>query len=156
MLVKKIKYRREFPWGIQSKKANPLYRIWNGMKKRCYCQSEPAYKNYGARGIIICERWRSDFSAFFSDVEADFEIGLTIERVNNNGNYEPNNIKWITRGEQNRNKRNNILIEYKGETKCLVEFADDYNIKRTTLIGRIKKGWDIEKALTGPVRVWNR
>lgn len=83
-----------------------LYKVWNGMKTRCYNKNFIYYCNYGGRGITICYEWLNDFEIFYKwAISNGYEEGLTIDRINNDGNYEPNNCRWITRAEQNRNQR---------------------------------------------------
>ena len=89
---------------------NPLYGVWQGMKQRCYNSRKNSFKNYGGRGITVYEEWRDDFQAFYdyvSKLEHFGEPGRTLDRINNDGNYEPGNVRWATRKEQNNNKRNN-------------------------------------------------
>src|SRR3989338_8177115 len=94
-------------WGTR------FYLIWKDMKKRCQNTNHVGYKNYGGRGIAICPGWQ-DFRKFKEDMYSSYKDGLTINRINNNGNYEPNNCNWATRKEQNNNSRKNYFIVYKG------------------------------------------
>ena len=83
-----------------------LYKVWQGMKTRCYNPNFIYYCNYGGRGIMICDEWKNDFSKFYElAINNGYKEGLTIDRINNDGNYEPDNCRWITRAEQNRNQR---------------------------------------------------
>ena len=125
-----------------------LYGIHNGLLQRCYNPSRPKYKNYGGRGITVCEEWRNNFKAFYDWAMANgYADGLTIDRINNDGNYEPSNCRWVKIKEQAYNKTTSNFITYKGETKTIAEWAQEYGIKYGTLFYRIKNGWDIEEAL---------
>ena len=123
-----------------------LYRIWQNMFDRCKNKNNPGYKNYGGRGIIVCERWEK-FHNFYFDM-GDPPKGLTLERINNDGNYEPSNCKWATRKEQTNNARSNIVIEYNNQKLNLSQWAEKTGINYTTLYKRIKSNWPIEHILT--------
>ncbi len=134
-------------------KNNPVeYGIWMGINSRCRNRHVKAYNNYGGRGISVCERWRC-FASFLEDMGPRPSIKHQIERINNNGNYEPGNCKWATRKEQCRNKRNNRLLTFKGETRCVREWAEITGIGEGVIQDRIERGWNTEKALTTPVHV---
>lgn len=90
---------------------HPLYKIWDGMKQRCYNSNNLDYSRYGGRGIIVCDRWKNSFKNFFSDLLPQYKPGLTLDRINNNGNYEPGNVRWVTRLVQANNTRSKM--EYK-------------------------------------------
>lgn len=125
-----------------------LYKIYRGIINRTTNPNHCAYKNYGARGIKICEEWFNDFTLFYQwSINNGYIKGLTIERINNDKGYFPDNCCWITRNQQQTNKRNNHLVTYKGITKTISEWAREYNIKFNTLSYRINKGWSIEKSL---------
>ena len=123
-------------------KKHPIYSIWEGMKKRCYIQTCKAYKNYGGRGITVCNEWHNDFQPFYDwSIKNGWQKGLTIDRINNNGNYEPSNCRWITMKEQARNTRVNKLNPVKVMTMRNLyrmgaftksELAQIYNITRST------------------------
>ena len=132
---------------------HPLYRVWKAVKRRCYNKDTDAYQNYGGRGIIICDEWRDDFQAFYGWAMANgYKEGLTIDRINNNGNYEPCNCRWITRKEQNNNTRRNVLIEYKGKTNTVTEWCTILNVKYAAVVRRLRRGWSIERALETETR----
>lgn len=144
--------------GCYDKKHNHLYKnglsktrlryIYDDMKSRCYNKKNPGYKNYGNRGIKICNEWLNCFETFYNwSINNGYKEDLTIDRINNDGNYEPSNCKWSTKLEQVRNRRNTVLLTYKNETKTIKEWAEEYNIKFVTLKTRVNRGWDIEKAL---------
>jgi len=125
-----------------------LYNIYVNMKQRCYDKNSISYKDYGERGITICQEWLNDFKTFYKwAIENGYKNNLTIDRINNNGNYEPNNCRWANAYEQSNNRRNNVILEYNGVKKTLIEYAKEYNIEICTLRSRIKRGWNIERAL---------
>jgi hypothetical protein len=133
--------------------GTPEYRVWAGLIARCENLDDP---NYGGRGISVCARWRESFSVFLADMGRRPSPQHTIERINNNGNYEPNNCRWAIRLEQNRNKRNNHLIEHNGATACITEWAEKTGLPPYTIQKRLAKGWPISRALETPKRNWSR
>lgn len=121
-----------------------LYPVWIGMRQRCNDKNHISYHNYGAKGIKVCSKWDS-FSAFLNDMgERPFK-GMSIERIDSNKDYSPENCKWATRVEQNRNKKNNMCLTYNGVTKPIIEWESIINIKYTTIRKRINLGWDVER-----------
>lgn len=134
-----------------------LYRIWIHIKNRCLNAHVPHYKYYGGRGIKVCPEWEKSFVSFMNwSLSNGYKDGLSIDRINVNGNYDPDNCRWVDMKIQANNKTNNRIIEYNGEKKTLSLWADEKGIKRVTLQKRIfDYGWDIEKALTTPVRGLN-
>ena len=129
--------------------GHPLHNIWRGMKKRCYQINSKTYKDYGARGISICKEWLDDFVVFYNwSLENGYKQGLSIERNNHNGNYEPNNCRWIPRLKQNSNTRSSHFITFNNKTMTLLEWSRETNIGHATIINRLKSGWPIEKVLT--------
>lgn len=123
-----------------------IYHVWEVMKCRCYLKSSKDYANYGGRGIVICDEWK-DPKVFCDWAMANgYKEGLSIDRINNNGNYEPSNCRWVDNFAQANNKRNNLRISYKGETKTLAQWCNELEIpyKRTHL--RLRRGWDVERA----------
>lgn len=126
-----------------------LYRIYRNMITRCNNPKAIEYKNYGGRGITVCDEWSSSFIAFRTWAGNNgYSDSLTIDRIDTNGNYEPSNCRWITLQEQGFNKTNTRYFEYKGQSKCLAEWAEIFGIKKRTLYNRVYNlGWNIEKAL---------
>lgn len=132
-----------------------LYKVWVGIKCRCYEENNPAYKHYGERGVSMCDEWRTDFTAFrdwaLSNGYAD---NLTIERIDNNGNYSPENCCWIPQTEQPKNRRNCHFITYNGETKTLSDWSRELHIARRSLRDKEKQLGDgalaIESVLNSP------
>jgi hypothetical protein len=117
------------------------------MIDRCRNPNSPEYGLYGGRGISVCERWYS-FEKFLEDM-GERPTNTSIDRFpDKNGNYEKSNCRWATTKQQNRNKRNNHLISFNGETHCLTDWAKILGVSLTTLSGRLATGWSVEKALT--------
>jgi hypothetical protein len=134
-------------------KGSPEYAIWRGMKQRCYNPKSAGYPSYGGRGIIVCDRWRNDFMAFYSDMGPRPSPGHSVERKDNDGPYSPDNCIWATRSEQQSNKRNSKLIEAFGKRQTASAWARETGIRRNLIFMRvIKYGWPAERALTTPVR----
>jgi hypothetical protein len=123
------------------------------MKERCYRPKHLRFDKYGGRGISICDEWRNSFEVFeMWAINNGYDESLTIERIDVNGNYEPNNCRWATNKEQQNNKQNNRRITWNDETKTLAEWSEIVGIKKTTLKERLNAGWDVEAALTTPVK----
>lgn len=133
------------------RKGTRLYRIYNNMKSRCYNPNFISYKYYGKRGITIYDEWLNDYSAFKEwALNNGYEDNLTIERLDVNGNYEPNNCIWATYKTQANNMRSNHLVTINGVTKNLTEWSEHYDINVKTVRDRLKRGWDIVRALETP------
>lgn len=138
-----------------SSKNNRIYTIWRNMRQRCTNESKPDYHRYGGRGISICEEW-SDFEAFQKWSYANgYKDTLSIDRIDNNGNYTPDNCRWSDLYTQANNKRNNRKYLYEGKNYTANELGRMFNIKPSTFIRRMKLGWSIEEALSIPVKVGN-
>lgn len=129
-----------------------LYVLFGGMKHRCYDKNAVNYKNYGGRGITICNEWLNNFKAFYDwSMLNGYKKGLTIDRIDNNGNYEPSNCRWVTREVQNNNKRTCNYLTYNGETHTIKEWSVIKGLDYRCLQQRITVlKWDIEKALNKP------
>ena len=131
-----------------------LYHVYIAMKRRCSELKDPAYNNYGGRGISVCDEWKNSFIAF-----KDWAIqngykdksGLSIDRINNDGNYEPSNCQWVSKRIQDNNKRTNNYHTINGQTKTLTQWADEYQISVSTLRFRLRRGIPFETALTTPI-----
>lgn len=129
--------------------------ILNGMKQRCYNTKTKKYHRYGGRGISVCDEWRENTQAFIDwSLSHGYADNLTIDRIDNDGNYEPGNCRWITRQEQQHNKSSNVLLTYNGKTQDLKQWADELGICYLTLWQRYKAGWDTKKIIEEPVHEW--
>ena len=132
-----------------------VYRIFRNMYNRCYLPTFSHYEYYGERGIKICSEWlgKKGFDNFYKWAMANgYADNLTIDRINNNKDYEPQNCRWVDMVEQNNNSRKNHLYTYNGETKSVAKLAKQYNIHRCVLNNRLRRGWSFEKAVSTPVR----
>lgn len=151
-------------WNIEyhqkhSDSQSRLYHVWQAIIQRCHNPSNAHYKNYGMRGIVVCEQWKNSYETFrdwalINGYDSEAKRGrYTIERINVNGNYCPENCKWATQKEQQFNKRNNRIIEFNGECRTATEWGDITGFGYHVIQRRIDVyGWSIEKALTTPIR----
>ena len=126
-----------------------IYNIWRTMRQRCSNPNCINYHNYGGKGIVVCDEWDKSFEVFYEWAMANgYEDGLTIDRINSNGNYEPSNCRWASYKQQANNKTSNRLVEFNGEVHTLGEWASITGIRLATIWNRLKLGWSIEDALT--------
>lgn len=125
-----------------------LYHIWNGLNGRCNNPNNKDYANYGGRGISVCDEWREAQNFFDWAIDNGYSHELSLDRINTNGDYCPNNCRWITVNEQQRNKRNNRIIEYNGKKHCIAEWAELTGIPKQTIVSRLRYGWDVKDVLT--------
>ncbi len=130
----------------------PEYKPWAGMKDRCLNPKNPRFHNYGGRGITLCPEW-ADINTFIADMGPRPSLGHSIERRDNQKGYSPDNCYWATREQQQNNRRKNKYITFQGLTMTIAQWARHLSIDYSTLQARIKRGWDIEKALTSNVLV---
>lgn len=127
---------------------HPLYQVWSAMKYRCFNVNSVEYKNYGGRGITVCDRWL-DINCFLEDMYPSYIKGLQLDRINVNGNYEPSNCRWITAKQNSNNKRNNRFVSYNGETKTISQWSEKTGIPYMVIFNRLVN-WSVEEALTLP------
>lgn len=127
---------------------SPVYKVWHAMLERCRNSHNQAWKDYGGRGIRVCERWH-DFSNFNSDM-GERPTGGTLDRIDVNGDYEPSNCRWVSQSINANNRRNNRIIEFRGELATLAQWARKCNLNKGALLYRLAHGWPIEAALTTP------
>lgn len=127
-----------------------LHNIWKSMKERCYNINHNQYKDYGGRGISICEEWKDNFISFYNwAISNGYSDDLTIDRIDNNKNYCPENCKWSTRKEQNNNQRTNHLLTYNHKTQTMAQWAEEIGLNPHTLQTRISRGWSVQDAFFG-------
>ena len=140
-----------------NKSRSDEYHIYYAMIKRCYKSYHKEYKNYGARGISICDRWlnkKDGFNNFLLDMGDRPSKNYSIERIDVNGNYELSNCRWATQKEQLNNKRNNVIIEYNGVKKTATQWAEYFSLKPAMVISRVNLGWPVEKLFIPSTRIY--
>jgi len=126
----------------------PEYKSWQHAKERCFNPANPAYKDYGGRGITMCDEWKNDFGKFLQDMGRRPQGRTSLDRYPNpNGNYEPGNCRWATPKQQNRNQRTNVVITVDGESRCIAEWSELTGIKAGTIQYRISHGWSHRQSL---------
>lgn len=129
--------------------GTPEYQCWLDMKRRCYNRRTVAYKDYGGRGISVCDRWFDSFQNFIDDVGRRPSSSYSLDRINNDGNYEPGNVRWATRHQQSVNQRKSAWLCYMGVDRPLVEWASILDVKYQTVWKRYQKGWTAADVLFG-------
>jgi hypothetical protein len=122
------------------------------MITRCYNERHPSFKNHGGRGISVCDRWRESFEKFFADMGEPPTRHHSLDRINNDGNYEPSNCRWATVDVQRRNSRQARMLTHNGETMCVKDWAERIGVAPSTLCERLRRGWSVDRALTTPAR----
>lgn len=128
-------------------RVSKIYRTWSNIIQRCNNPKATGYEHYGGRGITVCERWLN-FEDFEADVGNPPGPSYEIDRIDNNGNYSPENCHWATKAQQSRNRRNSVFIEFEGKKMILNDWAVETGINKHTLFKRFKLGWGAERALT--------
>lgn len=131
--------------------GTPEFFAWTEAIYRCTNPGHPSYPQYGARGISVCKRWRDSFTAFLADVGARPSANHSLDRIDNNGDYEPGNVRWATRTQQQRNKRGAVLVTHNGQTRHICEWAELFGISFQSLKSRLRRGWTFEAAITTPI-----
>jgi hypothetical protein len=131
-----------------------LNKIWSAMKQRCYNTNNSGYPNYGGRGITICDEWLDANNGLVNfrnwAMSNGYNDNLSIDRIDNNKGYSPDNCRWADAKTQSRNRRTNHLFTVECETKTLIEWCEIYGIDRTLIRDRLRRGWDPELAITTP------
>lgn len=135
------------------KRRGPEYAAYHDMLQRCTNSKAAAFERYGGRGIRVCERWQGPggFGRFVEDVGLRPRVGMSLDRIDNDGNYEPDNCRWASITRQNRNTRANRRITINGETMCVAAWAERMGVNRTTISNRLRAGWPPEDAVCAPV-----
>ena len=134
-----------------------LYHLYYGIRYRCYNTNSAEYNRYGGRGIKMCEEWKNSFESFKSwSLDNGYNKDLTIDRIDNNGNYEPSNCRWVDRFVQQNNTRRNKFYEYNGELLTLSQLAQKYNFNVQTLFHRLKKYPTVKEAIETPINLSQR
>lgn len=131
----------------------PTRHSYESMLTRCYNPNFKHYENYGGRGIKVCNRWLGEdgYKYFLLDM-GERPLNYTLDRIDVNGDYTPNNCRWATRSEQSNNRNNNIYIEHKGESHTIAEWSKLMGFPRWTIGARLKDGWSVESAIETPIR----
>lgn len=153
-LQKERTSKANFKHGFSTKRNKTAeYRAWGGMISRCYDKNNKDYKNYGDRGILVCEKWKNSFLLFLKEM-GEKPKETSIDRIDVNGHYCKKNCRWADIYQQARNKRNSIKLTYNGKTLSLSEWAKKSNLLTDTLRKRIKiHNWSIEKAINTPIKI---
>lgn len=131
-------------------KTNPTYRTWIQMKQRCYTKSQTSYPLYGGRGIRVCPRWH-DYKNFLQDMGIKPD-GMTLDRIDTNGDYHPANCRWASPQDQANNKRSNHYLTFDGKSQTITQWADEIGIQRETIKTRLKLGWPVDRILSTPIK----
>ena len=129
----------------------PFYDVWHHMRQRCLNKNSSLYKYYGNREIKIDPKWDS-FANFKEDMGSGYKKGLTLDRIDNNKGYSKENCRWATWDQQSKNKRNNVVIQYNGESHVLIDWAKIVGITYKSICGRREKGWNIRQMLETPFK----
>jgi hypothetical protein len=135
---------------------SPDYNSWVSLKQRCTNPRNPAYANYGGRGIRVCERWAASFDAFIADIGPRPTPKHQIDRIDNDGHYEPGNCRWATKIEQSLNRRTNHRVTAFGRTQCISEWAIEFGLSFNRLHTRLRSGLSPEQALTRPLQLGSK
>jgi hypothetical protein len=130
--------------------------IWRGMLRRCHSDADAGFVNYGGRGITVCDRWRESFEAFVADVGPRPSKAYSIDRINNDGNYEPGNVRWATCEQQQKNRRNARFVTVESVTRHISEWAADAGLPPDLIDERLAAGWPAALAVTAPIGSINR
>ncbi len=135
------------------KSGHPLFESWIGMRNRCYWAKHNRFEHYGGKGIRVCDNWRDDFEAFYKwGISNGWKKGLQIDRISNDGDYCPENCRFLNRKQQSRNRTSNIKLTINGVTKIAIEWAEEVGVHPTTIHKRLRKGYSHQEAVFGKIR----
>lgn len=137
------------PGALWHQKKN--YTAWRSMIQRCEDRNSPKFKTYGAVGISVCAEWRRDFLSFSNHIGIAPSPSHQVDRINPRGNYEPGNVRWATPTQQQRNRGNNVWMEFGGLNLTLPEWAEKIGVRPYVIRLRLKRGWTVEKSLSTPL-----
>jgi hypothetical protein len=136
---------------------DPLFKRWKNMMNRCYDSRNKAYKWYGGAGVVVCNEWKNSFAQFIKDTGFPPFKGAQIDRIDGSGNYEPNNVQWVTSSRNNRNRKSSRFITFDGQTLCIADWADKLGLNRKSIMSRLNMGWPIEEVLNAEKKHrWSR
>ncbi len=138
------------------KVGSPEYNAWRSMIKRCHVPTTSHYHNYGGRGIKVCERWRESFEDFYADMGDRPGPGYSLDRIDNDGDYEPDNCRWATAKQQLRNTRVTHFLTHGGKTMCIADWAKELGTTPVTICARLRYGWPVERVLSEPVATYTK
>jgi lambda repressor-like predicted transcriptional regulator len=135
---------------VHGMSRTPTYKCWKGLRARCLNKKHPYYKNYGGRGITVCDRW-SSFELFFEDMGLKPSEAHSLDRIDNSAGYSKENCRWATAIVQGNNKRNNNILTYNGESLSVAQWSKKTGLEEDTIRARLKRGWSHEKTLSTKV-----
>lgn len=139
------------------KTKDDLHHVWENLKDRCLNPNSSVWSLYGGRGITVCDEWKDNYEAFDEWARANgYEKGLSLDRIDNDGNYEPTNCRWATAKEQCRNRSNNRILTIDGKSHCVSEWAEIVGMNPSTIVTRLRRGWTDKEAVYGREKVINR
>lgn len=133
-------------------RRTPEWTLWNHIKQRCGNPNHSHYAYYGARGITVCQEWRDSYEVFLAHVGRRPSAKHQLDRINNDGNYEPGNVRWATKTEQMNNRRNNHFVEWNGQRRTIAQWSQALGVPFARIRTRLKRGWSIERTLTTPAQ----
>jgi len=153
-LRKEILFKMSISHGGTSGRYHPLYKTWCNMRNRCYNEKDSSYKNYGARGIKVCDQWlgKEGFASFVKSMGCKPSGNVSLDRIDNNLGYSPENCRWATKIEQNNNRRDNVKIEFKGINETATFWSKKTGLPRKNILQRKRLGWPAEKIFSTPIK----